>query len=91
MAKRICRVCGKEYDYCAECSLSQYAPNVYHWEEVACCPEHGQIYLDRINASRGIKTEKEASDKDFVESKKETLSAKEESNPLRAKKGYKGK
>ena len=51
--KRTCRVCGKEYDGCC-------TPNptgVFRWRDVACSPECGAIYLDRINQSRGIGTE----------------------------------
>lgn len=45
--KRTCKVCGKEYKACK-------TPNwgVWRWQDVACCREHGQIYLVRITESR---------------------------------------
>lgn len=44
-----CRVCGKEYEPCRTASRR---PNVFHWQEVACSPECGAIYLQRIIESR---------------------------------------
>lgn len=44
-----CRVCGKEYE---SCRSARSIPGVYRWQEVACCAEHGQIYLARILESR---------------------------------------
>lgn len=46
-----CRVCGKEYEACR--SLNR-AIGVFRWQEVACSPECGSIYLKQINESRGI-------------------------------------
>lgn len=50
MAKAVkqCKVCGKDYEAC-------HTPNrsgVFRWRDVACCPEHGSIYLKRILESR---------------------------------------
>lgn len=54
--KLTCRVCGKEYDCCHS---QKSAPGVYRWFDVACCPEHGEVYLKQILASRGeLKVEK---------------------------------
>lgn len=47
--KMVCRVCGKEYP---PCRTAQRNPNVFHWQEVACSPECGEIYLKRILESR---------------------------------------
>lgn len=47
--KKTCRVCGKEYEPCRTASRN---PNVFHWQEVACSPECGAIYLQRIVESR---------------------------------------
>lgn len=46
-----CRVCGKEYEACR--SANRVA-GVFRWQEVACSPECGSIYLKRINESRGV-------------------------------------
>jgi len=47
---RICKVCGKEYPYCR----TERKSTIFRYQDVACCPEHGSIYLARINESRGI-------------------------------------
>ena len=53
-AMKKCKVCGKEYEYCH--TLRRVA-GVFRWQDVACCPEHGSIYLAKIEASRAdIKT-----------------------------------
>lgn len=52
-ATRICKVCGKEYEYC---HTQRRVPGVFRWVDVACSPECGSIYLERIRASRA-KTE----------------------------------
>lgn len=46
-----CRVCGREYEACR--SANRVA-GVFHWQEVACSPECGAIYLQQINESRGM-------------------------------------
>lgn len=53
--KLICRVCGKEYEPCRSANKNS---NVFHWQEVACSPECGAIYLQNINESRGISVAK---------------------------------
>lgn len=47
--KKTCRVCGKEYEPCRTASRN---PKVFHWQEVACSPECGATYLQRIVESR---------------------------------------
>lgn len=47
--KKTCRVCGKEYEPCRTANRN---PNVFHWQEVACSPECGATYLQRIVESR---------------------------------------
>lgn len=49
-ATRICKVCGKEYPYCQ--TLRQVA-GIFRWQDVACSPEHGSIYLTKVRESRG--------------------------------------
>lgn len=57
-AKMTCRVCGKEYE---PCRTAQRNTNVFHWQEVACSPECGSVYLQLINESRGnVETTKKA-------------------------------
>jgi len=64
---KICRVCGKEYESCH--TLRPNLNSEFRWQDVACCPEHGQEYLMRILRSRGIapkaepKTEPKAEEK----------------------------
>lgn len=48
-ATRKCKVCGCEYEYC---HTSRRVEGVFRWQDVACSPQHGQIYLERILASR---------------------------------------
>lgn len=45
---RKCKVCGREYEYCR----SKRLENSFRWQDVACSPEHGSIYLAEIVASR---------------------------------------
>lgn len=55
-----CKVCGKEYPYCKTASR----PGVFRYQDVACCPEHGSIYLKRVMDARSNKIiEKDESDK----------------------------
>ena len=57
MAKGIkkCRVCGKEYEACH--TQRPNLNNEFRWQEVACSPECGQIYLQRIIESRSKKVD----------------------------------
>lgn len=48
-ATKICKVCGKEYEYC---HTIRRVDGVFRYQDVACCPEHGSIYLQRVIASR---------------------------------------
>ena len=50
-AVKKCRVGGMEYDACRSAIR---AAGVFRWQEVACSPECGAIYLQKINESRGI-------------------------------------
>ena len=76
-AMKTCRVCGTQYE---ACRTSRTADGVFRWQEVACTPECGAIYLKRINLSRGIVSEPvEAAEKkaeETVETKAEKKSAK---------------
>jgi len=48
-ATKKCRVCGSEYE---ACHTLRRVEGIFRWQDVACCPEHGAIYLARIEASR---------------------------------------
>ena len=55
MAKgiRICKVCGKEYEYC-----KTFAPaDKFRWQDVACSPECGAEYFARVDAARNNKAD----------------------------------
>lgn len=47
-----CRVCGKPYE---ACRTIRNVAGVFRWQEVACSPECGSIYLARIEESRKSK------------------------------------
>lgn len=42
-----CRICGAMYSPCHTKKTT-----AYRWQDVACCPEHGEEYLLQILASR---------------------------------------
>lgn len=44
-------MCGKEYEACH--TLRPNLNSEFRWQDVACCPEHGQEYLRQILISRG--------------------------------------
>lgn len=58
-ATKICKVCGKEYEYC---HTQRKVPGVFRYQDVACCPEHGSIYLSRVIASRTDSTQETETD-----------------------------
>lgn len=51
MAKAIkkCRVCGKPYE---ACHTARRIDGAFRWQDVACSPECGNIYLSRVMESR---------------------------------------
>lgn len=62
MAKqtKTCRVCGTTYD---ACNSVRTGSSTFNWREVACSPECGTIYLERIIASRSTSEEPKAKKK----------------------------
>lgn len=62
-----CRVCGKEYE---ACRTARHIAGIFRWQEVACSPKCGSIYLARIEESR-----KTAED---ISAKKEDIKAVED-------------
>lgn len=73
----MCRVCGKEYE---PCRTARKNPNVFHWQEVACSPECGAVYLELINESRERKVERheKAAHKKHATKKSSTGSVKDD-------------
>ena len=49
-----CRVCGKPYE---ACHTMRHIAGVFRWQEVACSPECGSIYLAKIEESRRVETD----------------------------------
>lgn len=49
VAKRTCRVCGKTYEACRTANRNA---GVFHWQEIACSPECGAVYFQRVNEAR---------------------------------------
>lgn len=52
---RICKVCGKEYEYC-----KTLARGAFIWRDVACCPEHAEQYFEEVAIARGEKKQPES-------------------------------
>lgn len=50
-AIKVCRICGKEYEACRSANRTA---GVFRWQEVACSPECGTAYLEKINESRTL-------------------------------------
>lgn len=48
---RICKVCGKEYEYCH----TYNSHSKFRYQDVACCPAHGAEYFAQIQKSRAKK------------------------------------
>lgn len=44
-----CRVCGKSYEACRTLDTRV---GVFRWQDVACSPECGSVYLEQILTSR---------------------------------------
>ncbi|MBP5463310.1 MAG: hypothetical protein J6Y20_14485 [Lachnospiraceae bacterium] len=58
---RICKVCGKEYPYC---KTELKDGNIFRWQDVACCQEHGAEYFALVAKARGEATGNEDCDAD---------------------------
>lgn len=48
---KTCKVCGERYEYCRSAPSD---PNMFRWQDVACCQEHGAIYLAQVLKARGL-------------------------------------
>ena len=90
-ATRICRVCGKEYEYCK----TWVSNNKFRYQDVACSPECGAKYFAMIEASRsGKKIEPKAEVKEEPVVKKSNSTIKRETiqnTEKKPKKRYIGK
>lgn len=42
-----CKICGKEFTPCSTQTVG------FNWRKVACCQEHGAMYLERVLRARG--------------------------------------
>ena len=67
-ATRICKICGIEYPYCKTNRPSE----VFRWQDVACCPEHGAMYFDKVMEARGEKVLDEQDPVEQEEPKRKT-------------------
>jgi hypothetical protein len=48
-----CRMCGIKYYACDTCDKN----GIFHWRSVACCFEHFQEYIKKIEKSRQLSVE----------------------------------
>lgn len=83
--KKICRICGKEYEVCKPVYTN--AADLYRWQDVACCVEHGAEYFALVEASRSV-VEKPAESKATV-ADNATTAAKDKEDAAGRKKGKK--
>lgn len=83
---RICRVCGKEYEYCK----TFLTDNLFRYQDVACSPECGAVYFAEIEASRKGTT-KTVEDFDMNEPIADDTTAETEKVDTQKKSGKKSK
>ncbi len=69
-AKRICKVCGREYEYCHTPKTSE----TFRWQDVVCCYDHGVIYLAKIRESRKKQDTADIANSDIKEAEVESVS-----------------
>lgn len=53
-----CKVCGKEYEACRTFRTS----DVFRWQDVACCREHGIEYLNKVLEARAKEEKRETAE-----------------------------
>lgn len=61
-----CEICGKEYEYCHTLFVGS---NAFRWQEVACSPECGKIFFDKVMAVRKADAEAQAKAETDAQSK----------------------
>lgn len=64
---RKCKICGKEYPYCK----TNVRAGTFRYQDVACCPEHGRIYLAKVEAARAANNDSKEDSKSIEPTKKE--------------------
>lgn len=70
---KTCRTCGKEYKACRS---AKTAAGVFRWQDVACSPECGAVYLAKITESRSVKDQND--ERPVKKTKKRTVVDQEE-------------
>lgn len=77
---RICKICGREYPYCK----TERSVDIFRYQDVACCVEHGTQYFAEVEAART--PEKIAVATTKVESKPQVKTVKSSKNDKSNKK-----
>lgn len=67
--KKTCRVCGKSYEACQSVKAGD---GVFNWREVACSPECGAIYFQRVMKARGLATHSDEADRPHTHKRKKS-------------------
>lgn len=49
-ATKVCKICGREYEYC---KAAYRVAGAFRYQDVACSPEHGAEYLSAVLEARG--------------------------------------
>lgn len=57
MVTRKCKICGKEYEYCHS---NRKQGDIFHYQDVACCFEHGREYFALVMKARMSSAESES-------------------------------
>lgn len=65
--RKTCRVCGKSYEACQSVKSGD---GVFNWREVACSPECGAIYFQRVMEARGQSVHNDAVERVHTHKKK---------------------
>lgn len=71
-----CRVCGAQYRACRNLHKGE----LFNWREIACSPECGAKYFDKVMKSREISTPEKS---DQVVSDSAEVNAKAEQSPAK--------
>lgn len=68
--KKICRVCGKEYE---GCKTPHPIDNTFRWQDVACSKECGAEYLRSVMIARGLITDNQSDKADANLNEEQTV------------------
>lgn len=58
MDLKVCKICGRRYEACRPV----YDGNIFRWQDVACCMEHGLEYFAKVAESRKKETAEQTAD-----------------------------